>query len=85
MAIQMQYNKVLKYYIEARLSGPLHIGSSFGDKNQILVHPVSGEPFIQASSLSGVLRSYCDKKYPEQTDCLFGTQEENSGSRIRIT
>ena len=85
MGKAMKYGKILKYQIHALLKEPLHIGSSFGEKNEILVHPVTGLPFIQASSLCGVLRSYCEKVHSADTDVLFGNQAEDGGSRIRVT
>ena len=52
---------------------PLHIGSASGDKEEVLIHPTDDVPFIQASSLAGVLRQYYVKQYDEeQAEQLFG-------------
>ncbi len=89
MGKQTEYDIILKYKVEANIREPLHIGSSMGDKSDVLVHPVTGIPFIQASSLSGVMRAYCEKSDPKLTEYLFGTallgQSEENESRIRIS
>lgn len=57
------FNYVNIYHITARCAAPLHIGSADGDKGEILVHPVSGKPFIQASGLAGCFREYTEKQF----------------------
>lgn len=83
MAVDMKYQKIIKYLVKAVCTQPLHIGSAFGDKEEVLVHPTDGRPFIQASGLSGVLRQYYGKLRDESSvERLFGTRrfEENTNS-----
>lgn len=83
MAVDVKYQKIIKYLVKAVCAQPLHIGSAFGDKEEVLVHPADGRPFIQASSLSGVLRQYDTKLHGgKQAEHLFGARrfEEASNS-----
>ena len=67
------YDKVIKYVVTAECTQPLRVGSVSGDTEEVLVHPTDGNPFIQASSISGVFRSYCDEVYGGKwTDSIFG-------------
>lgn len=75
MTVDMKYQKIIKYLVKAVCAQPLHIGSAFGDKEEVLVHPTDDRPFIQASGISGVLRQYYEKLHGEkQTERLFGTK-----------
>ncbi len=47
---------ILFYEIDALLTEPLHIGSGEGQTGEVLVHPVTRKPFIQASSIAGIMR-----------------------------
>lgn len=85
------YNQVEKYYVSAEAIAPLHIGSAVGDRSEVLMHPVKGEPFIQASSISGVLRSVCAALAGNEcAEKLFGTSQgteeaREAGSKVRIS
>ena len=88
----LKYDKVIKYIISAKCEGPLHIGSSVGGKEEVLIHPVDSLPFIQASSIAGVFRSYAQKFMNINVEELFGisaldkeksTTEQQS--RVRFT
>ena len=68
MGKPLEYNFILKYSTKAALKEPLHVGSSMGDKNEVLIHPVTGIPFIQASSIAGAMRAYCDEAFSEKTE-----------------
>ena len=93
MAVSVMYHKVIKYLVNATCTEPLHIGSSLGDKEAVLVHPVDNVPFIQASGIAGVFRSYYEKQYGrEAADNLFGAtnfqENENAaehGSKVRFS
>ena len=75
MALDMKYQKVVKYLVTAVCAQPLHIGSASGEKEEVLVHPTDAMPFIQASSLAGVLRQYYVKTYGEErAEGLFGAR-----------
>ena len=80
MAFHYQY--VDKYVVSARCSSPLHIGSAMGGKEEVLLHPVDREPFIQSSGIAGVLRNVSAKISREDTERLFGAShfEENTNA-----
>ena len=81
MTVKMKYQKIVKYLVSAACTQPLHIGSASGNKEEVLVHPVDGMPFIQAQSISGVLRQYCAQAYGEvQTEKLFGARRFETGT-----
>ena len=86
MAITASYNRIDKYIVEAKLIQPLHVGSTDKDSGEVLIHPVDGLPFVQASSLAGTIRAcYKDLFQDEQVvEELFGDNEKKAG-RIRIT
>ena len=83
------YDRVLKYRVQARLTGPLHVGSAEGGREEILIHPVEDVPFIQASSICGALRSWYSGRYGrEEAARLFGdisSQSERTDSHIKVT
>lgn len=91
MAGRVQYRKVMKYLVTATCTEPLHIGSSAGEKEEVLIHPVANVPFLQATGIAGVFRSYYEKIYGrDEADTLFGTgyAQKNGGkqeSRIRFS
>ena len=68
----LKYDKIVKYVICAKCEGPLHIGSSIGGKEDVLIHPVDKSPFIQASSIAGVFRSYVEECMDIKAEVLFG-------------
>ena len=75
MAAVMKYQKIIKYLVTAVCAQPLHIGSASGEKEEVLVHPTDDRPFIQASSLAGVLRQYYTVTHgEEQAEGLFGAR-----------
>ncbi len=81
MAI-MRYDKIVKYDIKAKCGGPLHVGSSVGGKEEVLIHPVSGQPFLQATGIAGAFRGYYAENAGEsKVGYLFGDTAENK-SRI---
>ena len=86
-----KYDKIIKYLVIATCTEPLHIGDGDNTDGKVLVHPVDGKPFVQASSISGILRAYYKMAYgDEETDWLFGSEkhEENSiqqESKLRIS
>ena len=92
MAAKQTYDKIIKYMICAECSEPLHIGSAVGAKEAVLVHPVAGIPFIQASSIAGVFRGYANSVDDQRSNILFGksnlNENENAaetGSLVRFT
>lgn len=85
-----RYSQVDKYLIKAVCIEPLHVGSSDGEKEEVLIHPVDQIPFIQATSLSGVFRNYFTHVYGQnETEKIFGkskvSEESEQASRIRFT
>lgn len=91
MVEAFKYDKIIKYLVTATCTEPLHIGDGDNTNGKVLVHPVDGKPFVQASSISGILRAYYKMAYgDEETDWLFGSEkhEENSiqqESKLRIS
>ena len=74
MAGRFQYHKVIKYLVTATCTEPLHIGSSTGEKEEVLIHPVDNVPFLQASGIAGVFRSYYEEQNgSEAAEKLFGS------------
>jgi CRISPR/Cas system CSM-associated protein Csm3 (group 7 of RAMP superfamily) len=84
------YDQITKYVVHGICEEPLHIGSAVGSKEEVLIHPVDGQPFMQASSLAGAFRSCCQQLYgTQETEKLFGTskgasEEGDVGSRVRF-
>ncbi len=93
MAICIPFRRITKYLVTAECTQPLHIGNATGDKEEVLIHPVDDMPFIQATSIAGVLRGYYALSHSEKdVDRLFGARRSVSGdnsagngSRIRIS
>ena len=80
------YTKVERFRIEAQCASPLHVGSFNGDRESVLVHPDRMVPFIQASSLCGVMRAYYEEMHTQsEADALFGSKNAELGSRIKFT
>lgn len=62
------YRFITEFKIEAECVTPLHIGGN-NNSGEVLIHPVDGRPFIQASSISGVLRRcFADLNCNKETD-----------------
>lgn len=84
------YDKIVKYKVSAKTNSHLHIGSSNGDKEDVLVDE-AGTPYIQASTLAGLLRSVNDATNGKSSSnelfgySLAGSSEDNSRSRLRIS
>jgi CRISPR/Cas system CSM-associated protein Csm3 (group 7 of RAMP superfamily) len=80
------YDRVVKYSIKAECSQPLHIGSGQGDRGGILIHPILGKPFVQATGIAGAFRDFFSDNEGLQKE-LFGTQEDDdiAGSKVRFT
>ena len=86
MAVTASYNRIDKYIVRAKLRQPLHTGSSGSSRGEILIHPVHGMPFVQASGIAGVFRSCYEEFFGDQAQAmeLFGDNEEIAG-RVRFT
>ena len=73
MAGRVQYHKVIKYLVTATCTEPLHIGNSIGEK-EVLIHPIDNVPFLQASGIAGVFRTYYEEQNgSEEAERLFGS------------
>ena len=87
------YETIIKYRVNAVCLSPLHIGNAEGDGTEVLIHPADQRPFIQASSIAGVLRDYYSRYFdPDRTEQLFGGRKSDEFStlsdysgRIRIS
>lgn len=58
-----RYNCILKYEVKIETTSSLCIGSD--EVGEILKHPVTGMPFIPATSIAGVFNHYVKKNYKE--------------------
>ncbi len=68
------YTMIERFMIKAHCTAPMHVGSGISETGDILLDDESNQPYIPATGLSGVFRSYYEKKYSEAaTDKLFGT------------
>lgn len=80
----LKYDKIVKCRAIVQCNGPLRIGSAVGSKEEVLIHPVDNQPFVQASSIAGVLKSYY-KSLPgvneEKAAKLFGSPEQEKGTQ----
>lgn len=84
MRQRVLFDRILKYQVIAMLTQPLHVGSAGGDNEEILIHPVTGLPFLQATGIAGVLRSYMEKTAQNAED-LFGESGNEDAKECRIT
>ena len=74
MSAQTKYNQIDKYFVQAVLRDPLHVGTGDTDSKSVdvLVHPITEKPFIQASSITGAIREYLTRNYAgEEISYLF--------------
>lgn len=82
------YDVIKKYVLRVVCDGPLRIGNSMGDVEGVLVNPTTGLPFIQATSLNGVLRAFCEKELGKEcANELFGPASEDykgQAGRLKI-
>lgn len=84
--MRSRYDCVVKYTVKAECIGPLHVGSASGDRGEVLVHPVLGRPFLQATGIAGVFRDYFAGDEELQRE-MFGTQnhDETIESKVQFT
>lgn len=83
MAGNLKYNKIIKYKVRACCISSLHIGSAMGEKGEVLIHPVDGKPFIQASSIAGVFRrTYASSYGVDATEKLFGNRHQQQNTNV---
>ena len=68
----LYYDLIEKYRVTAELTQPLHVGSADNSRQQILVHPNDGEPFVQASGIAGVFRDAYEQFFGD-AEGLFGS------------
>ena len=74
MKKRFHYSRVDKYLVKAELTGPMHVGSSEGGIRDVLIHPSTRMPFIQASSITGAIRDYYEREFGD-AEKLFGSFE----------
>lgn len=74
------YDRIRRYVVRVACEQPLHIGSADGEREGILRHPSTGKPFVQASSIAGVLSDYVQKVDGDAVcRSLFGDSERENG------
>lgn len=54
----INYAYIHKFWIQAELTQPMHVGSGAGSSEEVLIHPVTRIPFVQASGIAGPFRAY---------------------------
>ena len=86
MAITIPFSRIDKYIVRAQLRQPLHVGSTEKGNGDVLVDPIDGQPFVQASGIAGVFRKCYEECFANQQEAmnLFGNSDQVAG-RIRIT
>lgn len=73
----INYDYILKYRIQAKLTQPLHVGSGAGSSEEVLIHPVTGNPFVQAAGIAGPFRAYyATGRTAKQVGDVFGISGE---------
>ena len=88
----MRKNDIIdRYVIKALTTAPLHVGSASGAREEVLIHPVTELPFLQASGIAGALRAASLKVCGQElTESLFGSSlssgaSEDAGSRVNVS
>ena len=83
------YSLVERFEIDAECASPLHIGSAEGKSENVLIHPIKRTPFVQATGIAGVFRTFYEKQFGlDETKALFGDFEvgdELNGSLIKFS
>ncbi|MBQ8639962.1 MAG: hypothetical protein IJ468_12420 [Lachnospiraceae bacterium] len=88
MTQKARYSQIDKFLIQVTCTQPLHTGSANGGVEEVLIHPVEEEPFLQASSLAGAFRGYYENAYGKGYAAkIFGSSgsEQQEESRIRFS
>ena len=76
----------LTYYkIRFTLISPLAVGSGANcNTDKDVTVDSNGNPFIPATAIAGVLRSYIKNSFPEKENEIFGSLETESDSKVRF-
>ena len=77
MVCGLYYDLIDKYKVTAELVQPLHVGSADIDRQRILVHPINGNPFVQAAGIAGVFRDAYESFFGN-AEGLFGELEKSN-------
>ena len=85
MTEKQRYDYIEKFIVDAVLTEPMHVGAADNGNNDILIHPVDDVPFIQASGITGVFRSYITERYGEKkaNELFGGPKVQNADSKSR--
>ena len=71
------YDYIQKFRIQAKLTQPLHVGSGAGGSEEVLIHPVTRNPFVQATGITGPFRAYfAAGRTAKQVGDVFGISGE---------
>lgn len=86
--MKASYTFVRKYEVKAYCETPFHTGDADGTKERVLVHPMEGVPFIQASGIAGVCSEYIKENYGEEIQSYwFGSSsggEKGAGNTSKL-
>ena len=73
MSDKAKYRYVVKYRVLLKCITPMHIGSGDNVNGEILIHSVTGLPFVQGTSLAGIFSEYVSSENGEVVQAyLFG-------------
>ena len=78
-----RYYRVIKYKITMKCDSILHVGAASGDKEDVLSHPVTAVPFVQASTLTGMMRDCVEEM--SGVDIANEIFEAEQGSLLKVT
>ena len=71
------YDYIQKFRIQAKLTQPLHVGSGAGGSEEVLIHPVTRNPFVQATGIAGPFRAnFAAGRTAKQVGDVFGISGE---------
>ena len=73
----INYDYIHKFWIQAELTQPMHVGNGVGGSEEVLIHPVTREPFVQATGIAGPFRAfYATGKTAIELGDVFGISGE---------
>lgn len=73
----INYDYIHKFWIQAELTQPMHVGNGVGSSEEVLIHPVTREPFVQATGIAGPFRAfYATGKTAIELGDVFGISGE---------
>lgn len=75
------FTRAVRYWVEAVCLTPLRTGGADGAAETVL-RDWEGRPFVQGTSLAGVLRGWLEERDPDQAEALFGSQRQGGSLMV---